>query len=82
MREIVAELKSLRLHGMAQRYEELLTEGGVGIQIAGGLIQCLLEAEVTDRHVRSIRYQMRRRVFPCTAFWPVSTSASPRSLRS
>ncbi|AYH44387.1 IS21-like element helper ATPase IstB [Azoarcus sp. DN11] len=64
MREIVAELKSLRLHGMAQRYEELLAEGGVGIQSAGWLMQCLLEAEVTDRHVRSIRYQMGAARFP------------------
>ncbi len=57
-RDLVAELKSLRLHGMAQRLEELQTEGGVGIQSAGWLIASLLESESTDRHVRSIRYQM------------------------
>ncbi len=39
MREVVAELKSLRLHGMAQRYEELLAEPGSGIQSAGWLVQ-------------------------------------------
>lgn len=64
MREVVAELKSLRLHGMAQRYEELLTEPGSGIQSAGWLVQCLLDAEVADRHVRSIRYQMGAAKFP------------------
>ena len=64
MREVVAELKSLRLHGMAQRYEELLAEAGSGIQSAGWLIEGLLEAEVTDRHVRSIRYQMGAARFP------------------
>ena len=64
MREVVAELKALRLHGMAQRYEELLAEPGSGIQSAGWLMQCLLEAEVTDRHVRSIRYQMGAAKFP------------------
>ena len=64
MREVVAELKSLRLHGMAERYEALLAEGDVGIQSAGWLIQCLLDAEVTDRHVRSIRYQMAAARFP------------------
>ncbi len=64
MREVVAELKSLRLHGMAQRYEELLAEPGSGIQSAGWLVQCLLDAEVTDRHVRSIRYQMGAAKFP------------------
>ena len=33
MREIVTELKSLRLHGMAARYEEILAEGGSRLQI-------------------------------------------------
>ena len=64
MREIVKELKSLRLHGMASRYEELLAQGGAGIQSAEWLIRALLEAEVTDRHVRSIRYQMGAARFP------------------
>ncbi|MCA8917205.1 MAG: IS21-like element helper ATPase IstB [Planctomycetes bacterium] len=64
MIDIVAQLKSLRLHGMAQRYEELQAEGGVGIQGAAWLIKCLLESEVTDRHVRSIRYQMGAARFP------------------
>ena len=63
-REIVKELKSLRLHGMASRYEELLGQGGAGIQSAEWLIRALLEAEVTDRHVRSIRYQMGAARFP------------------
>jgi uncharacterized protein YdbL (DUF1318 family) len=63
-RDLVAELKSLRLHGMAQRLEELQTEGGVGIQSAGWLIASLLESESTDRHVRSIRYQMGAARFP------------------
>jgi len=63
-RDLVAELKALRLHGMAQRLEELQTEGGVGIQSAGWLIASLLESESTDRHVRSIRYQMGAARFP------------------
>jgi hypothetical protein len=63
-RDLVAELKALRLHGMAQRLEELQTEGGVGIQSAGWLIASLLESESTDRHVRSIRYQTGAARFP------------------
>ena len=82
MREVVAELKALRLHGMAQRYEELLAEPGSGIQSAGWLIQCLLEAEVTDRHVRSIRYQMGAAKSRCIGTWPVSTSANHESMRN
>jgi DNA replication protein DnaC len=64
MRDIASELRALRLHGMATRYEELLAQGGSGIQAAQGLMTTLLEAEVTDRHVRSIRYQMAVAKFP------------------
>jgi DNA replication protein DnaC len=64
MREIASELRSLRLHGMAGRFEELLAQGEPGIQAAQWLIATLLEAEVTDRHVRSIRYQMGVARFP------------------
>lgn len=64
MREVVAELKSLRLHGMAARYEEILAEGGSAIQMAEWLIRALLDAEGTDRHVRSIRDQMSAARFP------------------
>jgi hypothetical protein len=64
MRELAAELRSLRLHGMASRYEELLAQGGTGVQAAQWLVAALLEAEVTDRHVRSIRYQMGAAKFP------------------
>jgi DNA replication protein DnaC len=64
MREVVAELKSLRLHGMASRYEEILAEGGSALQTAEWLICALLDAEGTDRHVRSIRYQMSAARFP------------------
>lgn len=64
MREIVTELKSLRLHGMAARYEEILAEGGSRLQMAEWLIQAMLDAEGTDRHVRSIRYQMSAARFP------------------
>lgn len=64
MRELVAELKCLRLHGMAARYEEILAEGGSAIQMAEWLIRALLDAEGTDRHVRSIRYQMSAARFP------------------
>lgn len=64
MREIVAELKSLRLHGMAGCYEELLAAGGSRMQAAEWLIRALLDAEGTDRHARSIRYQMGVARFP------------------
>jgi len=64
MRELASELRSLRLHGMASRYDELVSQAGSGVQAAQWLIATLLEAEVTDRHVRSIRYQMGAAKFP------------------
>ena len=64
MRDLITELKDLRLHGMVARFEELRAEGGVGLQTAEWLLQTLLDAEVTDRHVRSIRYQMGAARFP------------------
>lgn len=64
MRELVTELKSLRLHGMAARYEEILAEGGSRVQMAEWLIRALLDAEGADRHARSIRYQMGAARFP------------------
>jgi DNA replication protein DnaC len=64
MRDVIEQLKSLRLHGMVARYEELLAQGGSGVQSAQWLIQALLEAEITDRHARSIRYQMALARFP------------------
>jgi len=64
MREMIAELKALRLHGMVTRFEELRAEGGAGVQTAEWLLRTLLDAEVTDRHVRSIRYQMGAARFP------------------
>ena len=64
MHEVIAELKSLRLHGMALSYEELLAAGGSRIETAEWLIRAMLDAEGTDRHARSIRYQMGAARFP------------------
>ena len=46
MRDIVAELKALRLHGMAQCYAEQTAHGGASVQIAAELFGGLLDAEV------------------------------------
>ena len=64
MRDIVAELKALRLHGMARCYAEQSAHGGVGVQMAAELFGGMLDAEVADRRVRSIRYQMSAARFP------------------
>jgi DNA replication protein DnaC len=65
MHDIAAEFKELRLYGMMEAWEEV-TAGGESarIQTARWLIEHLLQAEHTSRHMRSIGYQMRTAKFP------------------
>lgn len=65
MVDLPAQFKALRLYGMATGYAEL-QQGGTPahIQMADGVLHALLEAERTDRSLRSIRYQMHAARFP------------------
>jgi DNA replication protein DnaC len=67
-RDISTELKELRLHGMAQAWDELTTHEGqandVGIQTSRWLIEHLLQAEHTQRALASVRHQMKAARFP------------------
>jgi DNA replication protein DnaC len=64
MREIVTELKALRLYGMAAAWTELEAQGGVGIATSRWLIEHLLQAEHVDQAMRSIHYQLKAARFP------------------
>ncbi len=65
MRELTAELKQLRLHGMATAWAELIEQGGnAAVDSSRWLIEHLLQAEVTDRAMRSVRHQMHAAKFP------------------
>ena len=65
MRDITAELKELRLYGMASAWEEVAADAnGMGVQTSRWLIEHLLQAEHTDRVMRSIGYQMHAARFP------------------
>jgi len=65
MSEIVSQLKALKLHGMAVSYAELLGQGSnASLQMSDWLIKQLIEAETTDRAIRSIGYQMTAARFP------------------
>jgi len=64
MRDIGAELKSLRLFGMAAAWNEISADDGAAVQSSRWLIERLLQAEGTDRAMRSIRYQMSAARFP------------------
>ena len=61
---VVLSLKSLKLHGMAAAVSELATQGAPAYQQATGLLDQLIRAEVADREVRSINYQMKIARFP------------------
>lgn len=63
--DVLAQLKTLRLHGMAGAWSDLVEQGdGVGIQSSRWLIEHLLQAEDVDRAMRSIAHQMKSARFP------------------
>lgn len=64
MFDITAELKSLKLYGMAAAFAELTAQGTAAVDASQWLIQHLLKAESTDRALRSIRYQLNAAKFP------------------
>ena len=61
---LVATLKSLKLHGMAQAIEELAQQQAPAYRHAESILDALLKAEVAEREVRSINYQMKVARFP------------------
>lgn len=64
MRDIAAELKELRLHGMAEAWADLAAQEPTSTDSSRWLIEHLLRAEHTDRGLRSIRHQMNAAKFP------------------
>ncbi|NCW99748.1 MAG: AAA family ATPase, partial [Betaproteobacteria bacterium] len=58
--DIQASLKGLRLHGMATAWEELTQEGpSTRVEAAKWLVEHLLQAEDTNRAMRSIAHQIK-----------------------
>ncbi len=67
--DVLVELKALRLHGMAGAWADLVEQdgvvgGGAGIESSRWLIEHLLQAEGTDRTMRSVSHQMKAAKFP------------------
>ncbi len=61
---MVATMKALKLHGMAQAIAELAEQQGPAFVQAKPVLDDLLKAEVAEREVRSINYQMKIARFP------------------
>src|SRR5512135_2200813 len=57
--ELVAPLKALHLDGMAQGLRELLAEQDRQPTLPAHWLKRLIEAEQTERQVRTLRYQLR-----------------------
>ena len=64
MRDFMAELKELRLHGMATAWAELTAQGESNTASSKWLLEHLLEQEHTDRAMRSVSHQMNMAKLP------------------
>ena len=62
--DITTQLKELRLNGMASVWTDLVALGESGTTASKWLIEHLLQAEHTDRAMRSISHQMKAARFP------------------
>lgn len=61
---MMTSLKAIKLYGMAQAVDELARQGSPAYQGAQEMLGVLLKAEIAEREVRSIAYQMKAARFP------------------
>ena len=65
MRDVLIELKQLRLHGMAGAWADLVEQGtSASLDGSRWLVEHLVQAEATDRAMRSVSHQMFAAKFP------------------
>jgi DNA replication protein DnaC len=64
MIDVTTELKELRLHGMSSAWKDLIDRGTMSTESSRWLIEHLLQAEHTDRAMRSVSHQMNAAKFP------------------
>ena len=56
---VVVMLRSLKMYGMAQAVGDLVEQGAPAFNAAVPILSQLLKAEVAEREVRSIAYQIK-----------------------
>ena len=62
--DMLLKLKALKLYGMAAAFDEVIDEGVKRSRTPFDVLGRLLAAEDSERHARSIRYQMAVAKFP------------------
>ena len=63
-RDVIAELKALRLHGMAGTWADLMEQNTAELERSRWLVEQMLRAETTERATRSVTHQMNAAKFP------------------
>ncbi len=83
MRDVIAEFKALRLHGMAATWSDLTEQNQGELEGSRWLIEQMLLAETTDRATRSVSHQMSALSGLSAPGWHryLSTSLRPTRLR-
>ena len=61
---VVVMLRSLKMYGMAQAAGDLIEQGAPAFDTAVPMLSQLLKAELAEREVRSIAYQIKAARFP------------------
>ena len=61
---VVVMLRGLKMYGMAQAASELIEQGAPAFDSAVPILSQLLKAEMAEREVRSIAYQIKAARFP------------------
>lgn len=61
---MMTSLKAIKLYGMAQAVDELARQDSPGYRNAQEMLGTLIKAEMAEREVRSIGYQMKAARFP------------------
>jgi DNA replication protein DnaC len=61
---VVVMLRGLKMYGMAQAVGDLIEQGAPAFDAAVPILSQLLKAEVSEREVRSIAYQIKAARFP------------------
>jgi DNA replication protein DnaC len=61
---LISTLTSLKCFGMAQALSDLASQGAPAFKSALKILESLIQAEVSDRHMRSIAYQIKAARFP------------------